>query len=192
MDNATPPELSRLAGLLARHWWVLLLRGLAAIAFGLLAWFHPALTIAVLVLMFGAYALVDGVLGVWTALAGRRHNEHWVWLLVWGLASIAIGIITFTSPGVTTLVLLMFIAVWAIVTGLAQLLTAIRLRKEIRGEWLLGIAGLGSVIFGLLLIVIPGAGALAMAWLIAVYSVLLGVVLVLLSLRVRRLGAGQP
>lgn len=147
MTSAFTTDPARLAGLLARHWWVLALRGVAAIVFGLLAWFQPGLTIAVLILLFGGYAIVDGVLGIITALAGRRHNDHWLWLLLWGLSSVAIGIVTFVAPGVTAMVLLMFIAIWAIITGVAQIVTAIRLRREMRGEWLLGLArrGLGTV-----------------------------------------------
>nr|WP_300307902.1 HdeD family acid-resistance protein [Halomonas sp.] len=182
------PDMSRLTVLLARQWWVLLLRGLAAIVFGVLAWMYPAMTVEVLIIMFGAYCLVDGVLGVITALVGRKRNSQWIWLLLWGLASIVIGAITFASPGVTALVLLMFIAAWAIVTGLTQLVTAIRLRKEVRGEWLLGLSGLASLIFGVLLIVIPGAGAIALLWLIAFYAVLFGILLVILSLRIRKFG----
>lgn len=188
MTSAFTTDPARLAGLLARHWWVLALRGVAAIVFGLLAWFQPGLTIAVLILLFGGYAIVDGVLGIITALAGRRHNDHWLWLLLWGLSSVAIGIVTFVAPGVTAMVLLMFIAIWAIITGVAQIVTAIRLRREMRGEWLLGLAGAASVLFGVVLIATPGAGALAMLWLIALYAILFGALLLWLSFRVRSLG----
>ncbi|QEM81454.1 HdeD family acid-resistance protein [Halomonas binhaiensis] len=181
-------DMSRLAGLLAQHWWVLFLRGCAAIAFGVLAWIYPAMTVEVLIIMFGAYCLVDGVLGVITAVAGRKHNKHWAWLLLWGLASISVGGLTFASPGITALVLLVYIAVWAMVTGLSQLVMAFRLRKEVRGEWLMGLSGLASVVFGILLIVVPGAGAIALLWLIAFYAVLFGILLVVLSMRIRKFG----
>lgn len=177
--------LNQLAGILGRHWWVLVLRGLIAIAFGILAWLQPAITLAALVLLFGAYVLVDGILGVWTAIAGRREHEHWWVLLLWGLVGIAVGIVTFRAPGVTTLALLFYIAIWAIATGVLEIVAAVRLRKEISGEWLLALGGLVSVAFGILLMTQPDTGALALIWLIATYAVVFGMLLVLLAFRVR-------
>ena len=131
-----------LASILSGSWWVLLLRGLVAIAFGVLTWAQPGLSLAALVLLFGVYAIADGVLGVWTAISGRKDNAHWWVLLLWGLASAAVGIFTFMAPGVTTIALLYYIAIWAIIIGVLQIIAAIRLRAEIKGEWLLGLAGL--------------------------------------------------
>ncbi len=146
---------------------MLLLRGLLAIAFGVLTWMQPGISLAALVLLFGVYAIADGVLGVWTAISGRKDNAHWWVLLLWGLVSAAIGIITFVAPGVTTMALLYYIAIWAIIIGVLQIIAAIRLRAEIKGEWLLGLAGLAALVFGVLLIVHPGAGVLTVLWLIA-------------------------
>ena len=172
---------------LSRNWWLLLLRGAVAIAFALLTWMQPGITLVALVLLFGIYAVADGVLGVWLSISHRQGNPHWWLLLLWGLVSIAAGVLTFVVPGITALVLLMYIAGWAIITGVLQIAAAVRLRKEIDGEWLLGLSGLASVVFGVLLVWNPGAGALAVLWLIAAYAFVFGVLLVLLSLRVRKL-----
>jgi uncharacterized membrane protein HdeD (DUF308 family) len=180
---------NRLTAILSRTWWVLLLRGLVAIAFGILAWLQPGITVAALLLLFGAYALVEGILAVWAAIAGRKENEVWFVLLLSGLVSIGIGILAFLAPGVTALVLLFYIAVWAIAKGVLEIAAAIRLRKEIEGEWRLALGGLASVALGVFLMVQPGAGALALLWLIATYAIVFGILLALLAFKVRRLGA---
>ncbi|MGB3069729.1 MAG: HdeD family acid-resistance protein [Ottowia sp.] len=177
-----------LAAALSRNWWVVLLRGVVAILFAVLTWAQPGITLAALVLVFGAYAVVDGVLGVWMAISNRKTNPQWWVLLLWGIVSVIAGVMTFAVPGITGLVLLMYIAAWAVVTGVLQIMAAIRLRKEIEGEWLLGLGGLASVVFGGLMIWNPGAGALAVAWLIAAYAFIFGVLMVLLAFRVRKLG----
>jgi len=180
---------NQLAVILRRTWWMLLLRGFFAIAFGVLTWFLPGVSLAALVLLFGAYAMADGVLGVWSAIAGRKEHEHWWVMLLIGLLGIAVGLLTFLAPGVTALVLLFYIAIWAIATGVLQIVIAIRLRKEVQGEWLLVLGGLASVLFGVLLVVQPAAGALAVLWLIATYAVVFGVLLVLLGFKMRSLAA---
>jgi uncharacterized membrane protein HdeD (DUF308 family) len=178
----------QLATILSRNWWVLLLRGLIAIMFGVLAWVQPGISLAALVLLFGIYALADGILGVWTAIAGQKEHEHrWV-LLLWGLIGIGVGIMTFLVPGVTALALLFYIAIWAIAKGVLEIVAAIRLRREIKGEWLLILGGLASVVFGILLMAQPVAGALALLWLIATYAVIFGVLLVILAFKARSFG----
>ena len=177
-----------MAIILSRNWWVPLLRGLAAIAFGVLAWFQPGVSLSVLVLLFGAYALADGILGVWTAITGRKEHEDWWVLLLWGLMGIGVGLLTFLAPGITALVLLFYIAIWAVGTGILQIVTAIRLRREIKGEWFLILGGLVSVLFGILLMTQPGAGALALLWLIATYAVIFGIFLVIFGFKVRSFG----
>ncbi|GAN34828.1 MAG: HdeD family acid-resistance protein [Candidatus Brocadia sp. AMX2] len=178
----------QLATILARNWWVLLLRGIIAIIFGVLVWVLPWISLVVLVLLFGAYALVDGILGVWIAIMGRKEHEDWWVLLLWGLIGIGVGILTFLVPDVTALALLFYIAAWAIATGVLQIVAAIRLRRQIKGEWMLILGGLASVVFGVLLMAQPFAGALALLWLIVIYAVLFGVLLVILALRVRTFG----
>ena len=177
-----------LAAALGRNWWLLLLRGLVAIVFALLTWAQPGVSLAALVLVFGIYVLADGLLGVWSAIAKRRDNRHWWLLLLWGLVGIVVGVMTFIMPGITGLVLLMYIAAWAVITGVLQIVAAIRLRKEIKGEWLMILSGLVSVAFGVLLFLQPGAGALAVAWIIAAYAFIFGVLMVLRAVKVRKLG----
>ena len=180
---------NRLAVILRRTWWMLLLRGLFAIVFGVLTWVLPGVSLAALVLLFGAYVMADGILGVWSAVAGRKEHEHWWVMLIAGLLGIAIGLLTFLAPGVTALVLLFYIAIWAIATGVLQIVVAIRLRKEMRGEWMLILGGLASVLFGVLLVAKPEAGALAVLWLIGTYAVFFGALLVMLALKVRSVAA---
>lgn len=174
-----------LATILSRNWWVLLLRGLAAIAFGVVAGFQPGLSLASLVLLFGAYSMADGILGVWTAVVGRKEREHWWLLLLEGVVGIGAGLLTLFAPGVTALALVFYMAIWAIAKGVLEIAAAIRLRREIAGEWLLILGGLASVAFGALLLVHPGAGALAVLWLIAAYAAAFGALLVILSFEAR-------
>jgi uncharacterized membrane protein HdeD (DUF308 family) len=174
-----------LASILSRRWWLLLLRGLIAIAFGVVSWVQPGISLASLVLLFGAYSLADGVLNAWTALEGRREHEHWWVLFLEGLLGIGVGVLTFLAPALTALALLFYIAIWAIATGVLEIVAAIRLRKEIENEWMLIVAGLVSVVFGVLLMAQPAAGALALLWLIASYAIFFGVLLVILAFKVR-------
>lgn len=175
---------------LSRSWWVFLIRGIAAILFGIAAFIWPGLTIAVLVLMFGAYALVDGIFAVIAGISARNQSERWWMMILVGLAGIATGVLTFIWPSITALVLLYFIAAWAIVTGIFQIAAAIRLRKEIEGEWLLALGGIASILFGVLLILMPGAGALASVWIIGSYAIIFGILMIVLAFRLR--GLRQP
>jgi uncharacterized membrane protein HdeD (DUF308 family) len=174
-----------LAQLLTRTWWVFLIRGIFAIVFGVLAYFQSGTTLAALVLLFGAYSLADGVLSVFSAIGGRTEIDHWWLVLLEGLVGIGVGLVTLLVPGVTTIALLFYIAVRSIATGIVQIVAALRIRKEIEGEWLLIAAGLVSVLFGALLLAQPAAGALAVLWLIATFAIALGIVLVLLAFKAR-------
>jgi uncharacterized membrane protein HdeD (DUF308 family) len=174
-----------LAETLSRSWWVLLLRGIVAILFGVLTFMQPGISLATLVLLFGAFAFADGVLGSWTAISHRKDTEHWWVLLLEGLLGIGVGALTVFNPAVTALVLLFYIATWAIATGVLEIVIAIRLRKEIEGEWTLVLAGLASVAFGVLMMASPGPGALAVLWLIGSYAIVFGMLLVLLAFKVR-------
>jgi uncharacterized membrane protein HdeD (DUF308 family) len=142
--------------ILARNWWVFLLRGVAAIIFGILAIIWPLLTLQVLILLFGAYALVDGVFTVIAGIAAHERNQRWWVLLLQGIAGIIVGVITFFWPGLTALVLLYFIAAWEIITGVMEIIAAIQLRRIIENEWLMIITGIASILFGFILYIFPG------------------------------------
>ena len=169
-------------------WKTLAVRGMAALLFGLLTLAWPAMTLFALVLLFGAYVLVNGAFLLISTLKGEQDAESRLGLLVLeGSVGVVIGILTFVWPEITALALLYLIATWAVVTGVLEIASAIRLRKHISNEWLLGAAGALSVLFGLILVVMPGAGALAVTWLIGIYATVLGVLLTALAFKLRRL-----
>jgi uncharacterized membrane protein HdeD (DUF308 family) len=167
------------------NWGWIVVRGLAAIAFGLIAFAWPAVTLAVLVLLWGAYALTDGVLALIAAFRVHDRGKPFWALLIVGVLGILAGLLTFFWPGMTALVLLAFIAAWALVMGAFQIVAAIRLRKVIEGEWLLALSGLLSVFFGALMLLNPGVGALAVVWIIASYAIVFGVLLIALGLKLK-------
>ncbi len=183
------PVAHKLLRGLADRWWLLLARGVAAIAFGVLAFAWPGITVLALTFLFGAYVLVDGVLSLGAAITGRGGVGPRWWLAVVGAAGVLAGVLAFAWPAMTAVVLLVFIASWAIVTGIMEIIGAVRLRKEIEGEWMLILGGALSVAFGALLIARPGVGAVAMIWMIGAFAILLGVTFVVLALRLRRLKA---
>jgi len=171
-----------IARALATHWSSLAIRGVCALLFGIVAFMMPGLTLTTLVLIWGIYALIDGGLAL---VAGFKAK---IWSLVFlGLVGVLAGIGAFIYPGMTALVLLYFIAVWSIITGVLAIVTAIRLRKEITGEWALGLAGLLSLLFGAMLIARPGDGALTIIYLIAAYAVAFGILLLILAFRLKSL-----
>jgi uncharacterized membrane protein HdeD (DUF308 family) len=174
--------------LLTRNWGWVVLRGVVAILFGLLALFLPGITLAVLVLWFGAYALVDGTFMAVSAIANRHGEARWGTLLFGGLLGMAVGISTIIVPEVTAFALLLLIAVWAIVMGILEIAAAVRLRKEITGEWMLIIAGVLAVAFGILIFAAPITGALAVTLWIGVYALISGSMLVALGFRLRNWG----
>jgi uncharacterized membrane protein HdeD (DUF308 family) len=174
---------------LARNWWIVALRGVLAVLFGVMALLWPGITIASLVLLFGAYALVDGVFAVVGGFSMAGQRERWWVMVLEGIAGILIGLIAFFWPGITTLVLLYFIATWAIVTGIFEVIAAIRLRREIEGEWLMALAGIASILLGVFLILQPAAGAIGLIWWIGSLSIVFGVLLIILSFRLRGLVA---
>ena len=171
---------------LGRVWWLVLLRGIAAILFGVLALLWPGVTLVTLVLLWGAWALMDGV----TALVAgwkAKDNEKPMWQIVLvGIVGIAAGVLTFVMPGVTAIALLIMIAVWAIVSGVFQIGAAIRLRKEIANEWMLILSGALSVVFGALMILNPGAGAMAVLWIIGCFAIAFGMLLVILAFKLKK------
>jgi uncharacterized membrane protein HdeD (DUF308 family) len=172
---------------LARHWWALALRGVAALVFGLIALAWPGITLGALIIVFGAYALVDGAFNAVAAVRATRADGSGPALLAESVLSIVAGVIALVWPGLTALALLYLIAAWAIVTGMLELAAAIRLRQELQDEWFLAFGGIASVIFGVLAALFPGEGAVALIWLIGIYAVGFGVLIVALSLRLRGL-----
>jgi len=174
--------------LLSRNWWLVALRGAIAVLFGLLTLFFPGIALSSFVLLFGAYVIVDGAAAVWTAVQHRTEQGWWLHLLE-GFVSVIAGIVAFVYPGITALVMLYVIAVWAIMTGVFEILAAIRLRKEITGEFWMGLSGLLSLLFGIALIVAPGTGILAVLTLVGVYAIAFGVFLIMLALRLRSHGS---
>jgi uncharacterized membrane protein HdeD (DUF308 family) len=182
--HSLAPGASLLHGL-ASNWWLEVLRGVAAIIFGILAFAWPGITLLTLVLFWGAFALVDGVLAIIAAVKGGNPMPRW-WLVIVGLAGLAAGALTFLMPGLTALVLVTFIAVWAIVLGVMEIIGAIKLRKEIQGEWLLILNGAISVLFGLVLLWRPVTGAIALVWIIGAYAIILGVIYVMFGLKLRK------
>jgi uncharacterized membrane protein HdeD (DUF308 family) len=183
MPSPAPGTPLMLHGL-ARYWWLILLRGIAAIIFGVLAFIWPGITLVTLVLFWGAFALVDGILALAHAIMGGNVGSRW-WLALIGVLGIIVGLLTFLMPGVTALVLLVFIATWAIVLGVFQIVGAIRLRKEIDNEWTLGLGGVISVLFGVILLVAPGAGVIALIWVIGSFAIVFGILLVMAALKLK-------
>jgi uncharacterized membrane protein HdeD (DUF308 family) len=178
------------------NWWALAIRGALAVAFGMIAFLMPEITLTVLVLLFGAYATADGIFAIIAAIRASGRVKRWWALLLEGVLGVVAGVLTFVLPGITALVLLYLIAFWAILTGIVEIGVAIRLRKEIAGEWLMAMGGIASVLFGSLLVLFPGAGAVAVVWWVGAYAVLFGAVLLALGFRLRNweksLVKGEP
>jgi uncharacterized membrane protein HdeD (DUF308 family) len=170
---------------LSRNWWLIVLRGVAAILFGIAAFVWPGLTLLILITVFGFYALIDGFIAIFTGLRHTKDSPRWWVFLVEGLFGIAIGAVALLWPGVTTLAILAMIAAWAIITGILEIAAAIRLRREITNEWLLAITGILSVGMGIVLIVQPLTGSLAIIWIIGAYALISGIVWISLGLRLR-------
>jgi len=169
----------------ARNWWALALRGVLGMLFGVFTFVAPAAALAALVLLFGAYALVDGVFNIVAALRDARGDRGWWALLLSGVAGVVAGLIAFAAPAFTALVLLYMIAAWALVTGALEIATAIRLRRHITGEWLMALNGALSIVFGGLVMVAPVVGALALVLLVGIYAFVSGLLLVALGFRLR-------
>jgi len=175
---------------LAKNWWLLLLRGIAGILFGVLAFIWPGITLLTLIIFYGAYALLDGIFAIAAALRGGDMQSRW-WLILIGVLGIAAGLLTFLWPGLTALVLTSFIGAWSLIHGIFEIVGAIKIRKEIDNEWWLILSGALSVLFGLALLIMPGAGALALIWIIGIYSIIFGGLLVGFALRLKKHSEGH-
>jgi uncharacterized membrane protein HdeD (DUF308 family) len=170
---------------LQKSWWMLALRGVAALLFGILAILWPNITLLVLVALFAAYAFITAGASVYAAIQNRKTDKGWWMVLLLGLFAFAAGVLAVIYPAVTALVLVLLMGANALVTGVLDIAIAVRLRKTISNEWLLILAGIVSVVFGILVMVFPGAGALAMVWIVSFYAVFTGVLLLALALRMR-------
>jgi uncharacterized membrane protein HdeD (DUF308 family) len=169
---------------LARNWWAVAIRGLVGILFGLLAFMLPLPTVIALVWLFGAYAFLDGLFNL-VAVWRRTRPRPWWALVLEGIAGLGIGVVSFLWPGITALALVYLIAAWALITGALEIIAAVRLRKEIEGEWLLALSGVFSILLGGILAFAPGPGAVALVWYLGAYAIIVGVLFVALSFRLR-------
>jgi len=171
---------------LGRNWGWIVLRGVMAVLFGVVAFAWPNITITALVIVFGVYALADGVVALIAAWQVRDQGKPFWSLLIVGLLGIAAGVVTFMWPSITEVTLLMIIAAWAVVVGIFQIVAAVRLRQVIEGEWWLGLSGLLSVIFGIAMFAKPEAGAVALIWVIGAYAIVFGILLIALGVRLKQ------
>jgi uncharacterized membrane protein HdeD (DUF308 family) len=173
--------------LLTRNWWALVVRGVMAILFGVLAFSWPGITLAALVLLFGAYVLVDGIFAIVLAIGGWKERDDRGLLLLEGILGVGIGIMTYLAPEITSVGLLLYIAAWSLATGVLKIAAAIRLRRRVEGEWWLALSGVASILFAAIVMWNPVAGALGLLWFIAGYAIVFGAVLIVLGFKVRRL-----
>jgi uncharacterized membrane protein HdeD (DUF308 family) len=185
IDDMKTTDAATVVHTLKLNWWLLALRGLIAVVFGVLAFMWPGATLLTLVWLFGAFALLNGILSLVLAAKTPKGYPKVGSLIFGGLLGILAGLLAFVMPGITALGLLILIAAWAIATGVMELVAAVRLRKIITNEWLLILAGIASVAFGVILLLQPAAGALALVWLIGAWALVFGILLMILAFRVR-------
>jgi uncharacterized membrane protein HdeD (DUF308 family) len=187
MDRTTGVPLSTVVGTFASNWWLFVLRGVAAVVFGVVSLALPGVSLTALAIVFGIYALVDGVGSIVSAFRHRDDGGHRALHALEGIVAIVAGVISLLLPQVTALALVVLLGIWAIATGAAEVSAAIRLRREITGEWLLGATGVVSIATGFLILLWPNAGAVAIAWLIGVYAIVFGIALIWIGVRLRRM-----
>jgi len=169
-----------------KYWWSFLIRGVLATLFGIIAIVVPGLTLEALTLLLAAFLVADGILSFIASFRGRHLGPRWGFLLFEGLVGVALGLFTFVWPGATVLAIVLIIGFWALITGIFEILAAVKLRAEIEGEWLLGLGGILSILFSIILFTNPGVGAVALVWIIGVYAVLFGISMIFLGIRLRK------
>jgi uncharacterized membrane protein HdeD (DUF308 family) len=182
--DRVPSSPEAMSAALARNWWLIALRGVLGILFGLVAFAVPGATILALVLFFSAYMLVDGIFGIAAGIRAAREGERWGWLVLEGVADITAGVIAFLLPGLTALVFVLLIAAWALVSGGFMLAASVRLQID-HGRWWLVLGGLVSIVFGILLAIAPMVGAVVLTWWIGAYALVFGIALLVLAFRLR-------
>lgn len=166
--------------------WLFALRGVLAVIFGIIAFIFTGATAFALVYVFGAYAILDGVLAIISSVRHQAVHDRWWLLLLEGIVDIAAGVIAFLFPGLAAITLVFVVAIWAIITGLLEIAAAIRLRREINNEWFLGLTGLVSIILGIIMIINPAAGLVGLVWAIGGYAIIFGILMIILALRLGR------
>ncbi len=172
--------------LFAKSWWVYVIRGVLALIFGLYAWFIPGVAMKVLLMFFGIFVFIEGIVAIVGSIAGRKYSDVWWLVLLEGIAGLVIGLMTLTRPEFVATLIIIFIALWAIWGGLFRIIVAIRLRKELDSEWLLVFGGIVSMLFGLMLFKHPGAGILAVSWLIGFFASMSGVLLITFGIKAKK------
>jgi uncharacterized membrane protein HdeD (DUF308 family) len=172
-----------------RNWWLLALRGVFAIIFGLIALFFPGIALRAFIIVFGVYAIIDGIAAVVIAIQERGSLSRWGWVLFEGIISILAGIVAFVYPGITALALLFVVAIYAILTGILEIVAAFVIRGFAAREWALGIAGVLSIIFGIILFIRPGAGLLTILWLVGIYAIIFGILFIVRAFQMRSLAS---
>jgi len=172
--------------LFTTNWWAIVLRGVVGLLFGIAALVWPSLTVTVLLALFAAFVLVDGAFALVALLFGRAEGRWWVQLFE-GLISIAAGLVTLAVPGLTAVVFVLIIAAWAVLSGILRIVMAIRLRKEIDNEWTLALGGVLSLVVGIIFFARPGVGILSLVWVLGLYAVLFGSMMIVLGFRLRGL-----
>lgn len=172
------------------NWWALALRAAAAIVLGIIAFALPGPTLGALVILFGVYALIDGILAVVAAIRGMRRHERWGAMLASGIVGIIAGLIALLWPAIGALALVYLVAAWALLTGILEIALAVRLRRVLTGEWLLVLGGVLSIIFALLVAAMPGVGATVLVWWLGAYALVYGIASLVMAIRVRRLLRG--
>ncbi|NML21763.1 HdeD family acid-resistance protein [Pseudoflavitalea sp. G-6-1-2] len=170
----------------SEYWWIFLLRGIFGVILGLLALFMPGVTFTTLIIFLGAYLLIDGIFSIVAAINARKTMDNWGWYLASGLLGIIVGLLTFRNPFATALALLYLIAFWVLIAGIVEIVMAIRLRKEIKGEGWYIVGGLLTIIFGILILVNPIAGALTLTMIFGIYALIFGIMLIYLSLQLKK------
>jgi uncharacterized membrane protein HdeD (DUF308 family) len=172
--------------LLAQNWWAVALRGVVAILFGVLAIALPGVTLGALILLWGVYAIVDGIFAIVSGVRAARRHERWGVLIVEGIFGIIAGVIAIFMPAAAAFAFAFLFAIWAVITGIVEIAAAVRLRREIAGEWLLGLAGVLSILLGIYVAIFPGLGLLGLVWVLGIYAIVFGVMMIALAFRLRR------
>lgn len=171
--------------IIEKRWWVFALRGLIAVALGIIALVNPGIALLTLIIIFGIYSFVDGLFDVIISISNRKDNEKWWALLIAGIASVVIGVISLTNPSITGIALVYLIAAKALINGVLEIAAAIELRHFIEGEWMMVISGILSILFGIVLFASPNQGALAMLWVIGIFAIVIGIWLIIFAFHLR-------